>query len=320
MDNRRVFTFLKERLAAGLKAVLVTVVGVEGSSMRGPGAHMGVCEDGSFVGSLSGGCIESAVVAEALEALEDCAPRVVRFGSGSPYIDIKLPCGGGLDIHFQPLLDAVLVDQCQQAIAGRRPFSLRLPLTADAPEVLNQFHPIVFSRSDPFAVIGHWPEPRLLIIGHGAAVSSLAKLSAHMNAAVDVLTSDDALLRELQADCVSAQLLSTPTEVGKITSDDWTAIVFLFHDHDWEIALMAHALTQPHFYLGAMGGRKAHAFRAEALKNLGCSDQQISEIQAPIGLFHSSRDADTLALSTLSQVIEAYHRQDFSGDRAAASA
>lgn len=62
--------------------------------MRNPGTIMGVAQDGSFAGSLSGGCIENAVVAEALEALKEDAPRMVRFGAGSPYLDIKLPCGG----------------------------------------------------------------------------------------------------------------------------------------------------------------------------------------------------------------------------------
>lgn len=282
--------------------------------MRNPGAHMGVCEDGSFVGSLSGGCIENAVVAEALAAISEGAARVVRFGSGSPYIDIKLPCGGGLDIHFLPMSDDSLVGQCQAAIDDRKPFSLRLPLAAGEAEFVGEFHPVAFECSAASAVIGHWPEPRLLIIGHGAAVTSLAKLSAHMDATVEVLTPDAGLVQELQQGGVKARHLARTSQVDKISSDHWTAIVFLFHDHDWEIALMAHALSQPRFYIGAMGGRKAHIFRCEALSSLGCSDEQIARVHAPIGLFHSSRDTDTLALSTLAQVIEAYHRHDFETD------
>ena len=76
--------------------------------MRNPGTIMGVAEDGSFAGSLSGGCIENAVVAEALEVLKKAKSRIVRFGAGSPYLDIRLPCGGGLDLLFQPLEDGSL--------------------------------------------------------------------------------------------------------------------------------------------------------------------------------------------------------------------
>ena len=79
--------------------------------MRNPGTMMGVAQDGSFEGSLSGGCIENAVVAEALDTLKAGAPRVVRFGAGSPYLDITLPCGGGLDLLLAPLGDSAFAPQ-----------------------------------------------------------------------------------------------------------------------------------------------------------------------------------------------------------------
>ena len=105
-EIRPVCDFLSRASEGGQATALVTVGAVEGSSMRNPGTIMGVAADGTWEGSLSGGCIEKAVVAEALDMLKEGTPRVVRFGAGSPYIDIKLPCGGGLDLHFAPLKDA----------------------------------------------------------------------------------------------------------------------------------------------------------------------------------------------------------------------
>lgn len=282
--------------------------------MRGPGTHMGVSEDGSFSGSLSGGCIENAVVAEALEALEDGAVRLVRFGSGSPYIDIKLPCGGGLDIHFLPLSDTQLTGQCLHAIDARKPFSLELG--QGGADFVPEWQETVWGQKAARAVIGHWPVPKLTIIGHGATVPALARLARQMDLAVEVLTPDRQLLEELSTDGVPVHRNASPSDTSAIATDRWTAVVFLFHDHDWEIALMAHAMAQPHFYLGAMGGRRAHAFRTEALAQAGCSSETINKIHAPIGLFHSSRDPDTLALSTLGQIIEVYHKTDFAGDAA----
>jgi len=311
LDNRRVFAFLNERVTAGHAAILVTIIAVEGSSMRNPGTHMGICEDGSFVGSLSGGCIENAVIAEALDALREGASRAVRFGAGSSYIDIKLPCGGGLDIHFQPLRDLEVLTRCMGAIEAREPFTLRLPLRSnDLTFEEGRDEPSCITTEDT-AIVGHWPEPRLLVIGHGAVVASLARLARQMDLAVDALSPDQRLLDGLAAKDISTTHLTTPADTAKITADPWTAIIFLFHDHDWEIALMASALTSPHFYIGAMGGRKAHAFRREALAGAGCSEEAIATIHAPIGLFHSSRDPDTLALSTLGQVIQSYHQQSF---------
>jgi xanthine dehydrogenase accessory factor len=77
----------------GRRVALVTLVGIEGRH-RAASARM-VADDGRSIGSFSGGCIEAAIVAEARDALRAGAARVVRFGVGSPYIDVRLPCGGG---------------------------------------------------------------------------------------------------------------------------------------------------------------------------------------------------------------------------------
>lgn len=285
----------------GQGCVLVTVLAVEGSSMRNPGTHMGVAQDGSFAGSLSGGCIENAVVGEALEALEAGAPRVVRFGAGSPYVDIKLPCGGGLDIHFQPLADGEMVGQVCAAIAARKPFAISVNEEA-------RFHA---GWREGEGVFGHWPELRLLIVGHGAGVEALAKLARAMELASHVLTPDPRILGNLAGQGLATTKLEKTGDTHLLASDAWTAIVFLFHDHDWEVQLMARALELPHCYLGAMGSRKAHAARCEALAKAGVSAGAIASIKAPLGLFHSSRDPETLALSALGEIVRSYQAADF---------
>jgi xanthine dehydrogenase accessory factor len=301
LDQGRVFAFLKERQDAGLRCVLVTVLSVEGSSMRNPGTHMGVAEDGSFAGSLSGGCIENAVVAEALSVLEADAPQVVRFGAGSPYLDIKLPCGGGLDIHFQPLEDGALVGEVCEAIAARAPFSITVN---DQARFLDGWD----RREGTF---GHWPDLRLLIVGHGAGVEALARLSRAMELESHVLTPDQRILENLTAQRLQATRLEKTGDTHLLVSDPWTAIVFLFHDHDWEVQLMARALELPHCFVGAMGSRRAHSARCEALARVGASAAAIAAIKAPLGLFHSSRDPETLALSALAEIVQAYQAAPF---------
>lgn len=280
--------------------------------MRNPGTHMGVAEDGEFAGSLSGGCIENAVVAEALEALKQGEPRIVRFGAGSPYLDIKLPCGGGLDIHFQPLAGSSLVRSCLDAIAGRRAFSVRIDGAAAG--FAEGWRNEAYDRVTQCAIFGHWPEARLLIVGHGASVTALALLAAGMHLEAAVLTPDERIADQLGNSPVNVSLLAKATDTRLIESDPWTAIVFLFHDHDWETALIKRALEVPHFYLGAMGGRRAHLARSQALAAAGASERDIASIRAPIGLFHSSRDPDTLALSALSEVIRVYQSTDFEAE------
>ncbi len=275
--------------------------------MRNPGTIMAVAEDGSFAGSLSGGCIENAVVAEALEALKAGEPRVVRFGAGSPYLDIKLPCGGGLDIHFQPLADGEFVQDCLAAIRAREPFAIRVG--TGGVRCLAGWHKLSFDGEA--GTFGHWPAPLLQIIGHGAGVEALARQAAALGCETRVLTPDERIIDRLEAAGIAVRRLDRTDQTDLLTGDPWTANIFLFHDHDWEDVLMARALELPHFYLGAMGGRKAHERRCEALRARGVSKEQLAGIHAPIGLFHSSRDPQTLALSTLAQVIRTYEETDF---------
>lgn len=309
MDTQKVLEFLVEAQSRGGEAVLVTVGAVEGSSMRNPGTIMGVSEDGSFAGSLSGGCIENAVVAEALDVLKVGEPRVVRFGAGSPYLDIKLPCGGGLDLAFHPLGVGNLANASLAAIRARRPFSIQTG--NQGVTHIEGWHAPHFNVATGSSTFGHWPTPLLQIVGHGAGVEALATLARTYGCATRNLTPDERIIEVLAAQGIAASHLLRTSQTDLLESDPWTATIFLFHDHDWEIELIQAALAQPHFYLGAMGGRKAHAFRSEALLSRGVSAEAIATIRAPIGLFHSSRDPQTLALSTLGEVIRAYEATDF---------
>jgi xanthine dehydrogenase accessory factor len=81
--------------ASGMRTALVSLAGIDGGAPRPIGAQMAVAEDGRAVGYISGGCLEGALIAEARVAMAEGHNRLVRYGAGSPYIDVRLPCGGG---------------------------------------------------------------------------------------------------------------------------------------------------------------------------------------------------------------------------------
>lgn len=90
--------------AAGQRVAIARVVDIEGSGPRLPGASMAVAENGEVAGSVSGGCVEGAVVAEALEILESGARRVVTFGySDDDAFAVGLTCGGTIHLFIEPL-------------------------------------------------------------------------------------------------------------------------------------------------------------------------------------------------------------------------
>lgn len=313
--TKRIHTFLSERLHAGHGAVLVTVTDVTGASVRNPGAQMAVGHDGEYIGSLSGGCIEKAVVAEALEALAAGAARRVAYGAGSPIIDIRLPCGGRVDLLFTPLGDAALPDSVLAAHRARRPITLALPAVPGQAPAFGTDGDTGWSDDGAVFHVRLVPPLRLVIAGHGATVEALVALAGAIDADCEVLSPDADIVARLTARGIAAAALETPRAASALSGDVWTAFVFLFHDHDWEGALIAAALAAPSLYVGAMGSRKTHAARLETLGAAGVAQVDLARIVSPIGLIPSSRDPETLALSTLAQVVDAYNTAVAQGRR-----
>ena len=101
---REVLDDIERWRAAGRKVAVARVVGVEGSGPRDPGATMAVSEDGEVAGSVSGGCVEGAVLAEALDVLATGDRRVVSFGySDDEAFAVGLTCGGTITVFVEPL-------------------------------------------------------------------------------------------------------------------------------------------------------------------------------------------------------------------------
>lgn len=101
---REILASIDEWLAEGQRVALARVIAVEGSGPRDPGAAMAVSEDGRVAGSVSGGCVEGAVVTEALAVLASGVPARCTFGySDDEAVAVGLTCGGTLHLLIEPL-------------------------------------------------------------------------------------------------------------------------------------------------------------------------------------------------------------------------
>jgi xanthine dehydrogenase accessory factor len=101
---REVLSDIDRWKAQGQRVAIARVVNVEGSGPRDPGAAMAVSENGEVAGSVSGGCVEGAVVGEALQVLETGLPRLVTFGySDDEAFAVGLTCGGIIHLFIEPL-------------------------------------------------------------------------------------------------------------------------------------------------------------------------------------------------------------------------
>jgi xanthine dehydrogenase accessory factor len=316
LNAARIFDFLADKAAAKQKTALVTVTDVTGASVRNPGAHMGVSDDGASIGSLSGGCIEAAVVAEALAAMITGAPHHVRYGAGSPIIDIRLPCGGTVDLLFSPIAKPDWARTVAAQMRQRHPALLNLPRTVGFPVLVDRGFDAATGWLGEDFIVRHAPPLRIVVLGHGGSVEALVGQAKSIEAEIEVITPDASIHARMAAQGVAAQLLTISSTPTPLTSDAWTAFVFYFHDHDWEGPLLAQALGIPSLYVGAMGSQKTHSVRAEHLRARAVPESRIAAIHAPIGLIPSSRDPETLALSTLAEIVQAYNAAVMAGPAA----
>lgn len=298
----QIFEFLLRADARGERAVLATITDVIGASPRAPGTHMAVAESGEYVGTFSGGCTEAAVVGEARRVLDAGIAETVRLGAGSPYIDIRLPCGGGLDILFTPSLPADRLREVRDRLASRRPAALSLGIDGSV-VVETAANGVASGWSGGRFIARHDPDLRVLVFGQGAETETLAKLASSFGAEAIVFSPDAVSVDAVRGHGIEAHHLATGAPPQNVSIDSFTAIVFLFHDHEWEVGLLKWALDSDAFYIGAMGSRATHARRIAQLASEGLSETDCARIVGPIGLIPATRDPDTLALSVLSEIV-----------------
>ena len=303
-----VLSFLLEAAGRGEKTALVTVTETVGGSVRAPGALMGVLEDGTVAGYVSNGCVDGNLVFQAQQAMDTNTPAQVRYGQGSPYVDIKLPCGGAIDLLITPNPDLEVLRQAIERLSDRRECALEVGVDgglklSDTRSDMSRW------RDGETFVVSCLPKLQLRIAGIGAEVLALTRLACASGFEVIVQSPDENCLRQARAlGAGTTELLNSPSRPPENHDDIYTAFVLMFHDHSWETELLKSALGGKAFYIGALGSRKTHAIRCDQLEEAGVDDSDIARIHGPIGLVSSLRDASMVAISTLAEIIEGYSK------------
>lgn len=287
------------RAAANGAAAMCTVTHIDGSFSRRTGAQLAIRADGSFAGDLADGCLEAALAEDAAQLAGTDAPRrLLRYGAGSPNIDFRLPCGGGLDVMVDATPDRDLCAEAVRALDARQMAALAWPLDGDPMETGDPSKPGGVGE-DRFNRL-YAPPLRLLLLGAGPEMDAAAQLGASMGLMVDTL----APLKGGDASSVGSLALGrTPQDVAV---DSWTAILLLFHDHEWERTLIPWALQTPAFFIGAQGGGQARTARSAMLETLGHDAAARRRVHSPVGLIKRARDPMVLALSALSEIVAEY--------------
>ncbi len=287
-------------LDAPADAVLAVIAGVEGPSYRPVGAMMAVFPPEKRVGTLSSGCIENDIALHAKEAANAGTPRMLRYGRDSPYMDIQLPCGGGLDILLLPSPDRDALRQVKKNRTARVPCSLIIDIQTGRMDVVDSGPT---HRDGDQLTIRFEPEIRFLVFGKGPEASTFAALVQSAGYPNLLLSPDAETLDHGSVAGCDTRQLTAQVFPDELAVDDRTAIVLFFHDHDWEPPILAGALQTAAFYIGAQGSQRARDARLQTLQLMGIESASRARLHGPVGLIPSTRDAGTLAVSVLAEVL-----------------
>lgn len=288
--------------AEGAKFALVTLVSIEGGSPRPAGAQMVVAEDGRSHGYLSGGCLEQAIVLEAQAAIAENKNRLVRYGKGSPYFDVRLPCGSGLDVYFDCALRPDTIAEMEARGRGRRAFALVTDIAKGTSTIEDVMPGDMCRRESNRFTRVYPPAPRMVLLGSGPAVPALAQMALATGLETEVWAGDDATRGALATIGAPHHANAAPPDDLFGLIDASTAVVLAFHEHDSEPGILARVLRAPNFYIGVLGNHAVHRRRLEALSHLGFSADQLSRIRAPVGAIPQAKGKATLAIGVLAEI------------------
>ena len=274
---------LARAIAGGRPAVLATLYRVEGSAPRGPGAQM-LFDGQSARGYFSGDCIEGDVAAHAGEVMADGKPRWLHYGEGSPWIDIRLRCGGALFI----LVERIAPD-CPAALALLDHARTRQPCRWQSNGIDQRLAPggdgpLLQLAGDANSFSRRYDPPKRLIVT-GGDPGALAAAQLAMLAGFETI-----ILRPLGPQspppfAVSGYVRSDPAQaVAEIGVDRWTAYLGATHEDHHDLGGCLTALKGGAGYVGMIGARSRAEARIAALKAAGASQQQIDQLHLKPGL------------------------------------
>jgi len=302
---------------AGIPSALVTLVGVEGSAPRRIGSQMAVNAEGEHVGYISSGCAEAAIVLEAQDMIQSATPRSIRYGAGSKYVDIVLPCGSGIDVYFDPSISTEVLERLNESLLARRPAAMIFDPSSGTRVALCNGHDSNVAQGDnTFYSKVYLPAPRVIIAGRGVNVDYVARFAYQLEWDVCIATPDHNTIDRVAPFARHCQHLNRPEDFDQSGIDPYTVVILLFHDHEWEPTILAKCQDTPAIYVGALGSRRTHNVRKMMLEELGCDPAFINSIRGPVGLSIGAKNPAEIALAVVGEILSESAKMSASSEAA----
>lgn len=295
----------------GKKALLATVTRTWGSSPRPLGSIMALCEDGSVVGSVSGGCIEDDLIHRYTKGHDKAAlhkastPRLLTYGlSAEEAFRFGLPCGGTLEIliEFNPDATALneLISTLDQGQLIRR--CVQLKDGAVHQQAIDAPMPLSITEKQLSNCFG--PEYRMLLIGAGQLTEYVATMALFSGFSVTICDPRAEYRNSISIEGVTLVSEMPDDVVTAFKPDTRTCIVALTHDPKLDDLALMEALCTKAFYVGAIGSRRNNQERRKRLmEHFDLSAKQLAKLRGPIGIYIGSKTPAEIAISLMAEII-----------------
>jgi len=290
---------------AGEPMALATVISTWGSAPRPKGSHMLVHADGRFQGSVSGGCVESDILATAAEVIAGAPFAVKDYGvADAAAWKVGLPCGGQISVMVQPVSAEGFDPELFDRIAAARANGDALTVTTD----LDTGHSDVRPQETGRVFVNRYDPPRrLLIVGAVQIAQALAGLARELGIETVVIDPRGRFLTEERFPGVTLDDRWPDEAVSAYNPGPSTAVVTLSHDIKIDDPALIAALAAGAGYVGALGSRRSHAARLERLAAAGVADDALKRIEGPVGLDIGAIGPAEIALSIAAAIVRTFH-------------
>jgi xanthine dehydrogenase accessory factor len=301
---REALDAVKKWRADGKAVALATVVATRRSAPRPLGSKLAVSEGGDLAGSVSGGCVESDVAAQARDVLASGQPRLVSYGiADEDAWEVGLPCGGEIDLFLErvehelpdPDVSQIAFTVVEGERAGERWISTNGEVTRTG------LHEVEGERV--FAeILG--PPPLLLVFGAVDLAEELCRAAKGLGWRTVVTDARARFATRERIPSAGELVVAWPEEVlARFRPDDRTAVVVLTHEERWDVPALVGALASDAFYVGAIGSRRTQEKRRECLVEEGVSAEQLERLCGPAGLDLGAATPAETALSILAEIL-----------------
>ncbi|PCF95446.1 XdhC family protein [Vreelandella nigrificans] len=300
----------------GVTVWLCTVLKTFGSSPREPGAMLVTCQTGEYVGSLSGGCVEENFIVRLQNGAFDEPVQRVRYGGEDSPTDIRLPCGGSLEVLVERLVpnteNLIHLEVMHATLLGRQPLArcVRLDGSGKRFNPSNNTEPAVtFDTASVNIRIG--PALRLIIAGVSSISSPCALFAQSLGFEVIVCDPRDGIRKNFNIPGVEVQAVLPSVFIASGACHANTAVVALTHDPRIDDLAIIEAVRTEAFYIGVMGSQQTSQQRAKRLlRSGGLTETQVARIAMPIGLNLGSKTPAEIALAVMADIVRLYRGKE----------